>query len=165
MNHLLTQYVKLLVEVGSKNPHNSTLVSPGELDQEGQRRLDGYLDDADKHPEFSGFDLVKGEDRDALRLAILDEEGTVVGFMTPRHERGFWRTGAIYVDPLVQGRGYARRAIDEFFRDASHRPARVWISDRNQSSQRAFTRAGFVQGERHDVGDGPDDRGSNYYLK
>ena len=144
---------------------NRILVKPSELDEENLLRLKAYLDAADDHPEFRGYDLVKGEHRDALRLAILDDEGNVIGFMTPRLDDGYWRTGAIYTDPKVRGSGYALRAIREFFSGSSHRPARVWISDENKRSQNAFIGAGFEMGEKHDMGDNPEDKGHNYYLR
>ena len=143
---------------------NRILVKPSELDEENWLRLKDYLDAADDHPEFRGYDLVKGEDRDALRLAILDDEGKVIGFMTPRLDDGYWRTGAIYTDPKVRGSGYALRAIKEFFSDLSHLPARVWISDENKKSQNAFIGAGFKMGEKRDMSDNPEDKG-HYYIK
>ncbi len=122
------------------------------------------LDAADSHPEFKGYDLVKGPERDAARLVITDETGAPVGFMTPRFDRGFWRTGAIYTHPEVRGKGYAKKAIIEFFSNPSHRPARVWIADMNLSSIGAFTSAGFVQGGRHDLSQSPEDKGKYYEL-
>jgi RimJ/RimL family protein N-acetyltransferase len=144
---------------------NRILVKPSELDEDNLLRLKDYLDAADDHPEFRGYDLVKGKHRDALRLAILDDEGNVIGFMTPRLDRGYWRTGAIYTDPKVRGSGYALRAIKEFFSDSSHRPARIWISDENKRSQNAFIGAGFEMGEKRDMGDNPEDKGHYYNLK
>ena len=135
-----------------------------DLDRDGISRLRSYVDAADAHPEFAGYDLVKGEERDRTRLAITDDAGRVVGFMTPRLDRGYWRTGAIYTDPATRGMGWARRAIIEFFSHPDHRPARVWISDENRESQRAFTGAGFVRGERRDLSDAPGDKGHDYYL-
>jgi len=140
------------------------LVKASELDLTGTERLLAYVDAADQHPEFAGYDLVKGPERDSARLAITDDAGVVVGFMTPRKDRGFWRTGAIYTDPAARGKGFARRAIIDFFSDPAHRPARVWIADINGESQRAFTGAGFVKGERRDLGPSPSDRGHDYYL-
>jgi len=123
------------------------------------------LDAADEHPEFAGFGLVKGPERDAVRLFFTNERGEPVGFMTPRKDGGYWRTGAIYVSPAARGKGYAKRAILEFFGDSNHRPARVWIADVNADSQRAFLAAGFEVGEQHDLSDSPNDKGKHYYLK
>ena len=147
---------------------NRILVKPSELDEDNLLRLKDYLDAADEHPEFRGLDLVKGEHRDKLRLAILDDNDdkrNVIGFMTPRFNDGYWRTGAIYTDPKVRGSGYALRAIKEFFSDPSHLPARVWISDENKRSQNAFIGAGFKMGEKRDIGNSPEDKGHNYYLR
>jgi GNAT superfamily N-acetyltransferase len=140
------------------------LLKASDLDADGAARLLKYVDAADRHPEFAGYDLVKGPERDSARLAITDDSGVVVGFMTPRFDRGFWRTGAIYTDPAARGKGYARRAIIDFFKGPAHRPARVWIAENNEESQRAFTRAGFVRGERRDLGPSPSDKGHDYYL-
>lgn len=139
------------------------LAKPESLDDQGLDRLNQLLDDADRHPEFAGWDLVKGPERDSARLVILDDSGNPVGFMTPRFDKGYWRTGAIYVDPSARGKGYARKAIIEFFGDPSHQPARVWIADVNRESQRAFLAAGFELGERRDLSELPQDRGSHYY--
>jgi len=140
------------------------LVKPSDLDDQQLERLSQLLDDADLHPEFAGYDLVKGSEKDQLRLAILNDK-EVVGFMTPRFDRGYWRTGAIYADPAMRGGGHMRRAIIEFFSNPSHRPARVWIGEDNIGSQRAFLGAGFKRGGRRDIGDGPGDKGHDYYLE
>lgn len=159
----LNKLISYLFENVDETARN-ILVKASDLDEKNKERLEKYINDADVHPEFAGFDLVKGSERDNIRLAILDDEGIVVGFMTPRHDRGYWRTGAIYTDPEVRGKGYAKRAIEEFFKDGSHQPARVWISDNNKRSQRAFVGAGFKKGSPHAVGAGPDDQGHDYYL-
>ena len=140
------------------------LVNQDDLNDDQLRKLSQLLDDADQHPEFSGYDLVKGQEKDARRRVVLDAEGEVVGFLTPRFDRGFWRAGAIYADPSTRGKGHMRQAIIEFFSDAQHRPARVWIADDNVPSQRAFTGAGFEQGARRDVGESAADKGHDYYL-
>jgi len=140
------------------------LIRQSEVSPEHSDLIASLLDAADSHPEFKGYDLVKGPERDVARLIITDEMGTPVGFMTPRFDRGFWRTGAIYTHPDVRGKGYARKAIIEFFSDPSHRPARVWIADMNPESIRAFTGAGFIQGERHDLSQSPADKGKYYEL-
>ena len=140
------------------------LVKQADLNDEQRKKLSHLLDDADQHPEFSGYDLVKGQDRDANRLVVLDDAGVVVGFLTPRFDKGFWRAGAIYADPSMRGKGHMRRAIIEFFSDTQHRPARVWIADGNRESQRAFIGAGFEKGARRDVGETATDKGHDYYL-
>ena len=140
------------------------LLSASELDPLEEERLSEYIDAADQHPEFEGANLVKGEERDKRRLVITDNDGRVVGFMTPHKDGDYWRTGAIYTDPSTRGKGFARRAIIKFFSDPNHRPARVWIADINRQSQRAFTGAGFVRGKRRDIGDQEDEKGHDYYL-
>lgn len=159
VNKLISYLFENIYEAG-----RNILVKASDLDQENKQRLEKYIEDADVHPEFTGLDLVKGSKRDNIRLAILDDEGIVVGFMTPRQDRGYWRTGAIYTDPKVRGKGYAKRAIEEFFKDGSHQPARVWISDNNDRSQRAFVGAGFKKGSPRAVGEGSGDQGHDYYL-
>lgn len=139
------------------------LTKPASLGNQGIERLNSLLNDADRHPEFAGLNLVKGPEKDAARFVILDDSGNPVGFMTPRFDRGYWRAGAIYVDPSARGKGYARKAISEFFNDPSHLPARVWIADINKESQRAFIAAGFREGERRDLSELPEDKGSHYY--
>ena len=140
------------------------LIDASGLDFPEKERLLKYIDAADQHPEFAGYDLVKGAEKDKRRLAITDDDGRVVGFMTPHKDRGYWRTGAIYTDPNARGKGFARKAIIEFFSNPKHRPARVWIADINKQSQRAFTGAGFVRGDRRDIGKYPDEKGHDYYL-
>ena len=70
--------------------------------------------------------------------------GDLVGFMTPREEKGGWRVGAIYIDNEVRERvkGIGSIAISKFFvgREASD----LLIGVENISSQRAFSNAGFV---------------------
>ena len=141
------------------------IIKQSDLDAENLKILQGYINAADEHPEFAGYNLVKGAEKDAIRLAILDDFGKVVGFMTPRFDRGYWRTGAIYTDPSVRGKGFAMKAIIEFFSNPFYRPARVWIADINTQSQRAFTGAGFIKGERRNLSDNPADMGHDYYLE
>ena len=152
----MTQFLRLLIE---------ELVRQSDLDSRQAQHLKIYIDDADNHPEFKGYDLVKGPERDSSRLAILDDLGNVVGFMTPRLDRGYWRTGAIYVDPGLRGKGFAKKAIIEFFSNPNHRPAKVWIAEQNKESQRAFQGAGFVRGNRRDLSPAPEDRGHDYFLE
>jgi hypothetical protein len=153
-----------ITEAQLRNLTRETLARQSDLNDQQLERLSQLIDDADTHPEFAGYDLVKGPERDAIRLAVLDDEGEPVGFMTPRWDRGYWRTGAIYADPSRRVPGLMRSAIIEFFSDPEHRPARVWIADDNLRSQRAFTGAGFNRGARRDIGDAPTDKGHDYYL-
>lgn len=134
-----------------------------ELTPEQKQKLNSLLDQADSHPEFSGGGYVKGEEKDKQRLvAIIGDE--VVGFMTPRfqQESGYWRAGAIFIDPEHQGRGYAAQMLGSFFEDSKHLPARVWISNTNKSSQGAFSKAGFIKDKEKNLSDDPNDRGFNW---
>jgi len=92
---------------------------------------------ADEDPDISGYVY---PDEDRYRHPILSEEGAVVGFMTPRQEKGKWRTGAIYVDPEHRNKGYASRAITDFFADKA---GMAYIDDDNAASKQAFHKAGF----------------------
>jgi len=140
------------------------LLSASDLDPLGKERLLEYIDAADQHPEFAGANLVKGKERDERRLAITNNDGCVIGFMTPQKNLDYWRAGAIYIDPSARGKGFARKAIIEFFSNPEHRPARVWISDINKQSQRAFIGAGFIRGDRQDIGEHESEKGCHYYL-
>ena len=84
---------KILLESNSLR-----LISTKDLNVNQKQTLEKLLDNADSHPEFSGGNYVKGEDKDQQRIISL-EDGEVVGFMTPRFqpESGFWRSGAIYI--------------------------------------------------------------------
>ena len=94
----------------------------------------------DRDVEISGF--VYPEDGDRLRGGIY-WRGELVGFMTPREEKGGWRVGAIYVDSEVRERvkGIGSIAISKFFE--GREAADLLIGVDNVSSQRAFANAGF----------------------
>jgi hypothetical protein len=169
INTLLTAFSSLfgnnIIKVSDDTSNNDIeFKSHHQLNDEQKNQLNKLLDGADAHPEFAGYNLVKGEDKDEARLVIINNDN-VVGFLTPRFDRGFWRAGAIFIGDDFRGKGFARKAISHYFSDSSKRPARVWIADDNKDSQNAFISAGFEKGERRDIGPLDSDRGCNYYLK
>ena len=92
------------------------------------------------------------EDVDRLRGGIY-WRGELVGFMTPREEKGGWRVGAIYVDSEVRERvkGIGSIAISKFFE--GREAADLLIGVDNVSSQRAFANAGFTDTGKEYVDD------------
>jgi len=84
--------------------------------------------------------------------------------MTPRFqpENGFWRSGAIYVDPKHQGKGIASAMLQKFFNDPSHLPARVWIANSNTSSQKYFMNAGFTKHKERNLSLSDSDQGHDW---
>lgn len=127
-------------------------------------QLQTLLDLADDHPEYKGYGLVKGHAYDAARIPILDGQD-IVGFFTPRFDRGYWRAGAIFVSPNNRGKGHATGAIKQYFGgNPNKRPARVWIATYNTPSQNAFAKAGFVKGDYYEAGNKPLEQGHYYYL-
>lgn len=140
------------------------LLKPNELNEEQNKELTKLLIEASNHQEFKDTPYVLGEDNDKRRLIILNEENVVVGFLTPRFDSGYYRTGAIYTNPKYRGFGYASKAIIEFYKD--HRPGRVWIADYNTDSKRAFARAGFDMNNplRKDLSSDEIDKGCYYFL-
>ena len=95
----------------------------------------------DSDGEISGF--VYPHDVSRARGGIY-WQGDLVGFMTPREEKGGWRVGAIYIDSKTREsvKGIGSIAISKFFegREAADLPIGVG----NEFSQRAFSNAGFV---------------------
>ena len=138
-------------------------VNTNDLNVQQYNDLQQLLDDADKHLEFAGGNYVKGTDKDQQRIVALVDD-IVVGFMTPRYqpESEYWRSGAIYVDPIHQGKGYASTMLQRFFSTPNHLPARVWIANVNTSSQRAFGSAGFVKSKERNLSDSPNDQGHDW---
>jgi len=135
------------------------LKKPNELNTYQLNELNTLLDECDADIEFSGCNLVKGNEYD-LRRIVFVLNNNVVGFMTPRQDSRFnnrWRTGAIFVAPNLRGKGIARMAIKEFFKD---KKGYSWISNQNTASQKAFSAAGFVKGEERSSSA---DRGYNWY--
>ena len=94
----------------------------------------------DQDGEISGF--VRPGDESVLRGGIYFR-GDLVGFMTPREEKGGWRVGAIYVDEEKRKRfkGIGSIAIAKFFK--GREAADLLIGADNIASQRAFGKAGF----------------------
>ena len=99
------------------------------------------LEKGNSDGEISGF--VYPNDSNLLRGGIY-WQGGLVGFMTPREEKGGWRVGAIYIDSEVRERvkGIGSIAISKFF--VGREAADLLIGVDNISSQRAFSNAGFV---------------------
>jgi len=100
----------------------------------------GLLDKGDQDGEISGF--VRPGDEGVLRGGIYFR-GDLVGFMTPREEKGGWRVGAVYVDSDVRKRvkGIGGVAITKFFE--GRKAADLLIGVDNIASQRSFSKAGF----------------------
>ena len=94
----------------------------------------------DQDGEISGF--VRPGDESVERAGIY-YVGRLVGFMTPREEKGGWRVGAIYVDSDERKRvkGIGSIAIAKFFK--GRKAADLLIGVDNIASQRAFGKAGF----------------------
>lgn len=95
------------------------------------------LNDADNDKELSGY--VHPENESLNRLAII-HNNEMVGFMTPRKEGEFYRTGAIYIKPEHRSKGLGTAAIKEFFKD---KQGKTLISDKNPASLKAYLNAGF----------------------
>ena len=95
----------------------------------------------DSDREISGFVYPKNLNLDRGGIYF---QGDLVGFMTPREEKGGWRVGAIYIDSVVRERvkGIGSIAISKFFE--GREAADLLIGVNNISSQRAFSNAGFV---------------------
>lgn len=66
---------------------------------------------------------------------------TVVGFLTPRKDGDYWRTGAIYIVPKYRNNRYGAAAVVSFFSDKQK--GLSLIEPDNYPSQRAFASAGF----------------------
>ena len=52
--------------------------------------------------------------------------------------------------------------LKQFFNDPTHLPARVWIADYNESSQKAFSNAGFKKSKERNLSDSPNDKGFDW---
>ena len=100
----------------------------------------------DQDKEISGFAIKRDkEDREIEQVrAGIYYNKKLVGFMTPREEKGGWRVGAIYVDEDVRKnfKGIGSIAISKFFE--GREAADLLIGVDNIASQRAFGKAGFV---------------------
>lgn len=99
----------------------------------------------DQDKEISGFVFAKdkeGREIEQDRAGIY-YKGDLVGFMTPREEKGGWRVGAIYIDGEKRKRfkGIGSIAIAKFFK--GRKAADLLIGVDNIASQRAFGKAGF----------------------
>tara|TARA_R110000868_G_scaffold60676_4_gene184998 strand:+ start:461 stop:922 length:462 start_codon:yes stop_codon:yes gene_type:complete len=148
------------------NNSNLHLKKPNELNTYQLNQLNTLLDECDTHDEYSGSNLVKGNEYD-LRRIVFVLDNSVVGFMTPRQDSRFdnrWRTGAIFVTANFRGMGIAPMAIKKFFKN---KKGYSWISNLNKASQNAFTSAGFVKGEERNSTNSssplPFEKGYNWY--
>ena len=116
------------------------VIFPDKINKENKKKWKDLLVKGDRDVEISGF--VYPEDDNLYRGGIY-WRGDLVGFMTPREEKGGWRVGAIYIDNEIRERvkGIGSISISKFFegREASD----LLIGVDNISSQRAFSNAGF----------------------
>ena len=103
---------------------------------------------ADKDENISGY--VYPNNHSILRIPIFNNEKQIVGFFTPREEDGIWRAGAIFVLPQYRGHGFSTKALFNFFKD---KKGKAFIDVNNTSSQKAFSKAGFIKGKFEDKGD------------
>jgi RimJ/RimL family protein N-acetyltransferase len=97
---------------------------------------DDMLDAANNDPFLLGF--VPKENNNRLGIEV---HGTLVGFMTPRENKGTWRTGAIYVLPEFRNKGIASKAIRQFHSDKGS--SRALVEPHNHASRKAHENAGF----------------------
>jgi hypothetical protein len=109
------------------------VIFPASIDKE-------LLKKGDSDREISGFVYPKDENIDRGGIYL---RGDLVGFMTPREEKGGWRVGAIYIDSVVREsvKGIGSIAIAKFF--VGREAADLLIGVDNIYSQRAFSNAGF----------------------
>jgi len=96
------------------------------------------LEEATNDPKLG--DVVKASE--SVRRIPIHHMGKVVGFITPRKEGKYWRAGATYVSPSYRGKDLASKAISDFF---SNKNGIAYIEPGNDSSKRAFSKAGFVE--------------------
>lgn len=83
-------------------------------------------------------DVVGGESSE--RFGIFSNQN-LVGFMSPRKDGNWWRTGAIFIHPDFRNQGIGSKAIQKFFSDKESGLALV--EPHNISSRKAYERAGF----------------------
>ena len=112
----------------------------GKEGREKSKAGEDLLMKGDQDGEISGF--VKPKDVSIKRAGIYFR-GDLVGFMTPRKEKGGWRVGAIYVDGEKRKgfKGIGGIAISKFFEGREAADLLIGVS--NEASQRAFSKAGF----------------------
>lgn len=103
------------------------------------------LDEADRDPYIQGYVHPQEE---LERQWIRNDEGKVVGFFTPRVDKGAVRTGAVYVTPSERGKGYSRRALMEYLKEGE--PTREFIEHSNTPSRKLFTSLGYTQDEEEE---------------
>jgi len=122
------------------------VVYPDDIDSNFRNLL--LRGDADV--ELSGFVYPKDINR---KRGGIYWKGDLVGFMTPREEKGGWRVGAIYIDSDVRERvkKIGSIAISKFF--SGRKAADLLIGVDNVSSQKAFANAGFSDTNRKYVDD------------
>lgn len=82
-----------------------------------------------------------------LKRVGIYHEGKLVGFYGPRKDRGYWRTGSIYILPNYRGLGLASKAVNDFFSKVEGKGL-AYIEPHNISSMKAYEKAGF---KKHSV--------------
>lgn len=102
--------------------------------------------------------LIEAENDPRLKGVVLSRIGqqvsisvgeSVVGFLTPRKEHDYWRTGAIYIDKVYRSHGYGSKAVSVFFSDKENGFA--LIESYNYPAQKTFQKAGLkMNGIYHD---------------
>lgn len=80
------------------------------------------------------------------------DHNELAGFAIPRKDSdGYYRTGAIYVEPKFRSKGIAKAFVQDYFKD---KKGRAFIEPDNTASIALFTSAGFVKTDKKVKHDG-----------
>ena len=97
-----------------------------------------------------------GQGKDILYRIAQDEQGKVIGLISPFRNEETQRVGAIYVDKQYHGTGLAQKLMDEIIAWADQsRPLELEVATYNDRAKAFYRKYGFqeIEGSEHKVHD------------
>lgn len=112
----------------------------------GEKPPEAMIKSADSDEQIHGYVTHNNN------WATIYSDGEPVGFFKPRDAgyKGYWRTGAIFIDPAHRGKGLAAKAIREFLQEK--KKVMDFVDKENEASLSLFRKLNFREEYDDDMG-------------
>jgi len=128
--------------------------------------LKGYFNLSKFNDYISEVIFIETKRDDKKKSFGKKEDFIIIGFYKPRKltkgkYAGYYRSGPIFILPDFRKKGYAKEALEMYFKD---KPGMCWISDRNTASQSLYSSLGFTK-TKHKLEDPEDKEMGTFWVK